>query len=84
MAKAKQALERTPSLQSFDPATGVLVGKKIGKTQLVVRVPGGGGQPITVTWNVSVSDVYHIDAIRFPNASGVWSARTSVVLAAHV
>src|ERR1041384_2872891 len=42
------------SLASYDPTTGVLVGKKIGKTQLVVRGPGGGGPPITVTWNVSI------------------------------
>ena len=35
----------------FDPATGVLVGKKVGKTQLVVRGPGQG---LSVTWNVRV------------------------------
>jgi len=39
------------ALASFDPATGVLTGKKAGKTQLVVRGPGLG---LTVTWSVRV------------------------------
>jgi len=37
------------TLASFDPATGVLTGKKAGKTQLVVRGPGPG---LTVTWSI--------------------------------
>jgi uncharacterized protein YjdB len=38
------------SVAGFDPATGSLTGRKIGKTQLTVRAPGG----TSVTWNVSV------------------------------
>lgn len=37
------------ALASFDPATGVLTGKKAGKTQLVVKGPGQG---LTVTWSI--------------------------------
>jgi uncharacterized protein YjdB len=39
------------AIASFDPATGMLVGKGVGKTQLVVRGPGQG---LAATWNVSV------------------------------
>ena len=39
------------TLASFDPATGVLTGKKAGRTQLVVRGPGLG---LSVTWNVRI------------------------------
>ncbi|MGH7699218.1 MAG: Ig-like domain-containing protein, partial [Gemmatimonadales bacterium] len=35
----------------FDPATGLLIGKAVGKTQLTVRGPGQG---LAVTWQVSV------------------------------
>ncbi|HEY3280527.1 MAG TPA: Ig-like domain-containing protein [Gemmatimonadales bacterium] len=40
-----------PSIASFDPRTGVLTGRAVGKTQLTVRGPGSG---LAVTWNVSV------------------------------
>jgi Tol biopolymer transport system component len=40
-----------PSIASFDPRTGVLTGKAVGRTQLTVRGPGSG---LSVTWNVSV------------------------------
>ena len=39
------------AVASFDPATGFLVGKAVGKTQLVVQGPGAG---LVATWNVSV------------------------------
>ena len=39
------------SLATFDPASGVLTGRKAGRTQLVVRGPGLG---LSVTWNVHV------------------------------
>jgi TolB protein len=40
-----------PSIASFDPQTGMLTGRSVGKTQLTVRGPGSG---LAVTWNVSV------------------------------
>jgi len=39
------------SVATFDTASHRLTGRKIGKTQLVLRGPGSG---LTVTWNVSV------------------------------
>ncbi len=39
------------SIASFDPTTGVLTGKKAGKTQLLVKGPGPG---LAVTWTVRV------------------------------
>ncbi|HXF95875.1 MAG TPA: Ig-like domain-containing protein, partial [Gemmatimonadales bacterium] len=36
---------------SFDPTTGTLLGKRVGRTTLTVRGPGQG---LAVTWNVSV------------------------------
>jgi Tol biopolymer transport system component/uncharacterized protein YjdB len=38
-------------LASFDPATGMLTGKRIGKTTLTVKGPGAG---LTVTWQIRV------------------------------
>jgi TolB protein len=40
-----------PSIASFDPQTGTLTGKAVGRTQLTVRGPRAG---LSVTWNVSV------------------------------
>ena len=40
------------AVAAFDPATGVLTGKKIGRTVLALRGPGP--IPIPVNWNVSV------------------------------
>ncbi len=40
-----------PGLASFDVKTGLLTGRAVGKTQLMVRGPGAG---LVVTWNVSV------------------------------
>jgi Tol biopolymer transport system component len=40
-----------PSVASFDPRTGILTGKAVGKTQLTVRGPGSG---LTAAWNVNV------------------------------
>lgn len=40
-----------PGIAAFDPRTGILTGKAVGKTQLTVRGPGSG---LSVTWNVSV------------------------------
>ncbi|HEV2669915.1 MAG TPA: Ig-like domain-containing protein [Gemmatimonadales bacterium] len=40
-----------PAIASFDPKTGLLTGRSLGKTQLTVRGPGSG---LAVTWNVSV------------------------------
>ena len=37
---------------AFDPQTGVLAGKRIGRTQITVRGPGPN--PLTASWNVSV------------------------------
>src|SRR5437016_877561 len=39
------------SLASFDPISGVLAGRKAGRTQLVVKGPGPG---LVVTWTVRV------------------------------
>jgi len=40
-----------PTIASFDVQTGLLTGRAVGKTQLIVRGPGAG---LAVTWNVSV------------------------------
>lgn len=40
-----------PTIASFDPQTGTLTGRSVGKTQLTVRGPGSG---LSVTWNISV------------------------------
>jgi len=40
-----------PAIASFDPQTGTLTGRAVGKTQLTVRGPSSG---LAVTWNVSV------------------------------
>ncbi|HTI05676.1 MAG TPA: Ig-like domain-containing protein [Gemmatimonadales bacterium] len=40
-----------PSIATFDPQTGTLTGRAVGKTQLMVRGPGSG---LAVTWNISV------------------------------
>ncbi len=40
-----------PGLASFDVKTGLLTGRAVGKTQLMVRGPGSG---LVVTWSVSV------------------------------
>src|SRR6266480_2077049 len=40
-----------PGLASFDPQTGALTGRAVGKTQLTVRGPSAG---LSVAWNVSV------------------------------
>ncbi|MGH7612454.1 MAG: Ig-like domain-containing protein, partial [Gemmatimonadales bacterium] len=40
------------SVATFDPATGVLTGKKVGRTVLALRGPGP--IPILVNWNISV------------------------------
>ena len=40
-----------PSIATFDTASGMLTGKTIGKTTLVVRGPGAG---LSVTWNINV------------------------------
>ncbi len=42
------------AVAGFDPATGVLTGRRIGRTQISVRGPGGGPNPLTASWNVSV------------------------------
>ncbi|HLZ44871.1 MAG TPA: Ig-like domain-containing protein [Gemmatimonadales bacterium] len=39
------------AIASFDPQTGTLTGRAVGKTQLTVRGPGAG---LAVTWNVNV------------------------------
>jgi Tol biopolymer transport system component/uncharacterized protein YjdB len=39
------------TIATFDVATGVLTGRKIGRTALTVRGPGAG---LSVTWNISV------------------------------
>src|SRR2546427_5791402 len=39
------------TLASFDPATGVLTGRKAGKTQLVVKGPGLG---LAYTWAIRI------------------------------
>jgi len=40
-----------PGIASFDPQTGTLTGRAVGKTQLTVRGPSAG---LSVAWNVSV------------------------------
>src|SRR6266487_4481997 len=40
-----------PGIASFDPQTGALTGRAVGKTQLTVRGPSAG---LSVAWNVSV------------------------------
>jgi len=40
-----------PGIASFDVKTGLLTGRAVGKTQLMVRGPGAG---LVVTWSVSV------------------------------
>jgi TolB protein len=39
-------------LAGFDPATGILTGRKIGRTQLLLRGPGQ--TPLRTSWNISV------------------------------
>ncbi|MGE5141913.1 MAG: Ig-like domain-containing protein, partial [Acidobacteriota bacterium] len=39
-------------IAGFDPATGVLTGRKIGRTQLLLRGPGP--TPLRTSWNISV------------------------------
>ena len=39
------------SVATFDPQTGALTGRSVGRTQLTARGPASG---LTVTWNVSV------------------------------
>ncbi|HEX9611032.1 MAG TPA: Ig-like domain-containing protein [Gemmatimonadales bacterium] len=56
------------TIASFDPATGMLLGKSPGKTQLTVRGPGSG---LAVTWNVTVvSGVVRLASRRFGIAVG--------------
>jgi len=50
-AKVRWTLADT-TVASFDTATGLLTGRKLGRTQLTARGPGP--QPATVTWNVTV------------------------------
>src|SRR2546426_199311 len=40
-----------PGIASFDPQTGTLAGRAVGKTQLTVRGPSAG---LSVAWNISV------------------------------
>jgi Tol biopolymer transport system component len=40
-----------PSVATFDPQTGVLTGRAVGRTQLTARGPGSG---LSVTWNIAV------------------------------
>src|SRR6266566_3408697 len=40
-----------PAIASFDPQTGMLTGRAVGKTQLTVKGPGTG---LAVTWNINV------------------------------
>jgi len=49
-APLQWSLEDT-SLANFDPTSGILTGKRAGKTQLVVKGPGQG---LIVTWTVRV------------------------------
>ena len=39
-------------IAAFDPATGILTGRKIGRTQLLLRGPGP--TPLRTSWNISV------------------------------
>jgi uncharacterized protein YjdB len=40
------------AIATFDPSTGTLTGRKIGRTQLVLRGPGA--TPLHTSWNISV------------------------------
>ncbi len=40
------------SIAAFDPATGILTGRKIGRTQLLLRGPGA--TPLRTSWSISV------------------------------
>jgi uncharacterized protein YjdB len=40
------------AIAGFDPATGILTGRKIGRTQLLLRGPGA--TPLRTSWNISV------------------------------
>jgi len=40
------------AIAGFDPQTGVLTGRRIGRTQITVRGPGPN--PLTASWNVSI------------------------------
>ena len=40
-----------PAIASFDPQTGMLTGRAVGKTQFTVKGPGVG---LAVTWNINV------------------------------
>src|SRR5256886_429088 len=40
-----------PAIASFDPQTGMLTGRAVGKTQLTVKGPGTG---LAVTWTINV------------------------------
>jgi len=40
-----------PAIASFDPQTGLLTGRAVGKTQFTVKGPGVG---LAVTWNINV------------------------------
>src|SRR6267378_6235363 len=40
-----------PAIASFDPLTGMLTGRAVGKTQFTVKGPGVG---LAVTWNINV------------------------------
>jgi len=40
-----------PGIATFDPQTGLLTGRAVGKTQLMVRGPGSG---LSVAWSISV------------------------------
>src|SRR5574341_129310 len=52
----------------FDPATGVLTGRAIGKTQLVLTGPGRG---LTVTWTINViAGTVKLSATRLGLAPG--------------
>src|SRR5205823_2195144 len=42
---------RDPAIASFDPQTGTLTGRAVGKTQLTVKGPGAG---LAVTWNINI------------------------------
>lgn len=56
------------AVATFDPASGMLLGRAAGKTQLTVRGPGTG---LAVTWNVSViSGAVALSSRRFGIAVG--------------
>lgn len=63
------------SIAGFDPATGALTGKKLGKTQLVVRAPGQG---LSITWTVNViAGAVKLSATRL----GLYANRRAVIRA---